>query len=399
MLFAYGDGSEILLALYGPRRARPDQAFTVFVADAATGDPVAGAEVGGAVTGANGRVTLEAVGAATPRRPQGGQDRCHPLQPPARVRDRDAPAAARETRRRRSPASPGPVHGADLRARRRASCAAGRAPTRPACARCWSACAATARAGAPPTRRPSSGSCAAPADAGCTSVDPERGRWSYLLPARLGPGGTCSTSSPSTARATATRSRGAATGWCSGSDESALSPSSSPGSPSTAGPASAATVDLMVVGEERMLRAPKDVRLKERTVKVGGRRCRVGAADAAGGAGRGPAEAARARLRLAAGATRARRAACSSPRSAASARRGGAAGCTRSAAGRGPPAPPIPRARSAPAGSCARASACTWFWCELQASGAASARSRCGPSGAPRRPGEALRVTVRGYDD
>jgi hypothetical protein len=43
-------------------------------------------------------------------------------------------------------------------------------------------------------------------------------------------------------------------------------------------PASAATVETMVVGKERVLRAPNEVRLKERTVKVGGRRCRVGAA-------------------------------------------------------------------------------------------------------------------------
>jgi len=44
-----------------------------------------------------------------------------------------------------------------------------------------------------------------------------------------------------------------------------------------AAPASAATVDVMVVGKERILRAPKEVRLKQRTVKVSGRRCRVGA--------------------------------------------------------------------------------------------------------------------------
>jgi hypothetical protein len=43
-------------------------------------------------------------------------------------------------------------------------------------------------------------------------------------------------------------------------------------------PAVAAQVEVMVVGRERVLRAPTDVRLKERTVKVAGRRCRVGAA-------------------------------------------------------------------------------------------------------------------------
>jgi hypothetical protein len=42
-------------------------------------------------------------------------------------------------------------------------------------------------------------------------------------------------------------------------------------------PAGAAEVELMVVGKERVLRQPTDVRLKARTVKVGGKRCRVGA--------------------------------------------------------------------------------------------------------------------------
>jgi hypothetical protein len=44
-----------------------------------------------------------------------------------------------------------------------------------------------------------------------------------------------------------------------------------------AAPADAATVDVMVVGKERLLRAPKEVRLKQRSVRVAGRRCRVGA--------------------------------------------------------------------------------------------------------------------------
>ena len=42
--------------------------------------------------------------------------------------------------------------------------------------------------------------------------------------------------------------------------------------------AAAAEVDVMVVGKERVLRAPAEVRLKVRTVTVAGRRCRVGAA-------------------------------------------------------------------------------------------------------------------------
>ncbi len=42
--------------------------------------------------------------------------------------------------------------------------------------------------------------------------------------------------------------------------------------------AQAASVDVMVVGKDGVLRAPQEVRLKERTVKVGGRRCRIAAA-------------------------------------------------------------------------------------------------------------------------
>lgn len=45
-----------------------------------------------------------------------------------------------------------------------------------------------------------------------------------------------------------------------------------------AGTASAASVDVMVVGKSRVLEAPGTVALKARTVRVGGRRCAVGAA-------------------------------------------------------------------------------------------------------------------------
>ena len=40
-------------------------------------------------------------------------------------------------------------------------------------------------------------------------------------------------------------------------------------------PAAAATVDVMVVGKTKVLRGAKHVKLKQRTVKVGGKRCRV----------------------------------------------------------------------------------------------------------------------------
>jgi hypothetical protein len=42
--------------------------------------------------------------------------------------------------------------------------------------------------------------------------------------------------------------------------------------------AQAASVDVMVVGRDGVLRAPQEVRLKAKTVKVGVRRCRIGAA-------------------------------------------------------------------------------------------------------------------------
>lgn len=61
VLFAYGDGSEPLLALRGAKRVSPSTPVTVRVADAG-GAPVAGAKVGGATTGADGAATLGRLG-------------------------------------------------------------------------------------------------------------------------------------------------------------------------------------------------------------------------------------------------------------------------------------------------------------------------------------------------
>jgi hypothetical protein len=58
LLFAYGDGSEPLLALSGPATAGPGQSATVRVTNQATGAPVDGAAVGGAVTGPDGTATV-----------------------------------------------------------------------------------------------------------------------------------------------------------------------------------------------------------------------------------------------------------------------------------------------------------------------------------------------------
>jgi hypothetical protein len=58
VLFAYADGSETLLKLTGPSTARPGEAVTAKVTDAGSGAAVAGADVGGKASGADGSVTV-----------------------------------------------------------------------------------------------------------------------------------------------------------------------------------------------------------------------------------------------------------------------------------------------------------------------------------------------------
>jgi hypothetical protein len=58
VLFAYGDGSETLLQLAGPVQGTPGGTVTLKVTNAASGAPVAGASVGGAVSGADGSVVV-----------------------------------------------------------------------------------------------------------------------------------------------------------------------------------------------------------------------------------------------------------------------------------------------------------------------------------------------------
>ncbi|HYM58949.1 MAG TPA: hypothetical protein VES79_13385 [Solirubrobacteraceae bacterium] len=58
VLFAYGDGTEQLLALTGPGSARPGETATVKVADAGNGSAVGGAAVDGRVTGADGAAVV-----------------------------------------------------------------------------------------------------------------------------------------------------------------------------------------------------------------------------------------------------------------------------------------------------------------------------------------------------
>jgi hypothetical protein len=56
VLFAWGTGSEPVLALSGPASARPGEPVTLRVTDAASGTPVAGAAVGDRASGADGTV-------------------------------------------------------------------------------------------------------------------------------------------------------------------------------------------------------------------------------------------------------------------------------------------------------------------------------------------------------
>ncbi len=67
VLFAYGNGSEQVLALAGPTTIRPGERATLTVTDAEDGSAVAGASVAGGTTGSDGRTTTPAL---TQRGPQ-----------------------------------------------------------------------------------------------------------------------------------------------------------------------------------------------------------------------------------------------------------------------------------------------------------------------------------------
>jgi hypothetical protein len=157
-------------------------------------------------------------------------------------------------------------------------------------------------------------------------------------------------------------------------------------------PASAATVELMVVGKERVLRAPADVRLKVRTVKVAGRRCRVGAATPLsvlvatrlrlglrdyGRCGRKPRDAVGLYV------TRVR-----------DEREKGRGGWVYKIGRRAPSTGAADLTRKLEDGQ-----RVTWFWCEQDDSGGCQRTLEARPERTAAAPGETLRVTVRGYDD
>jgi hypothetical protein len=163
-------------------------------------------------------------------------------------------------------------------------------------------------------------------------------------------------------------------------------------------PASAASVHVMVVGKDRVLRSAKDVRLKQRTVKVGHRRCAVGAATPLsvlaathlalgfrdyGHCGKRPADASSLYVTAVAGQREKGHGGWVY-------KVGRKAGTT--AAGD----------LSGPFGTGHRihnGQRITWFWCELQQSGSCQRTLEVRPARATAAPGETLSVTVRGYND
>ena len=161
-------------------------------------------------------------------------------------------------------------------------------------------------------------------------------------------------------------------------------------------PAGAATVDLMVVGKQRMLRKAAPVHLKARSVRVGGRRCAVGRATPLsalagtrlelgfrdyGSCGRSARDA---------GALYVRRIGPDRARGSAGwvykvGRRTGTTGAA-------DPSGPFGRGRLR------KGARVLWFWCE-QTTGQACQRTLEVSSPSTVTVGSVLSVTVRGYDD
>jgi hypothetical protein len=165
-----------------------------------------------------------------------------------------------------------------------------------------------------------------------------------------------------------------------------------------AAPAQAARVDALVVGPHGTLRGPKAVSLKNRTVKVGHRRCAVGAKTPLS-----VLAALHLKLRIrdqGACGTNARDAGAlyvarigrfgEKGRSGWVYKVGNRAGTT----GAADPSGPFGTGRRLHGGQ-----RVLWFWCTLTASGGCQRTLDARPDRTTASPGEALRVTVRGYDD
>ncbi len=158
-------------------------------------------------------------------------------------------------------------------------------------------------------------------------------------------------------------------------------------------PAVAAQVDLMVVGKQRVLREPAVVRLKERSVKVGGRKCRVGAKTPLsvlastrlklrirdyGRCGKRPRDAVGLYVTTVAGE-----------------RERGRGGWVYKIGRRTPSL----GAADVSGRRLRGGDRVTWFWCEQDSSGGCQRTLEAIPDRTAALPGETLRVTVRGYDD
>ena len=158
-------------------------------------------------------------------------------------------------------------------------------------------------------------------------------------------------------------------------------------------PAVAAKVDLMVVGTQRVLREPARVRLKERSVKVGRRTCRVGAKTPLS-----VLASTRLKLRI-----RDYGRCGNRPRDAVGLYVTTVAG--ERERGRGGWVYKI--GRRTPSLGAADVSGrrlrdgrrVTWFWCEQDMSGGCQRTLEARPDRTTAAPGETLTVTVRGYDD
>jgi len=162
--------------------------------------------------------------------------------------------------------------------------------------------------------------------------------------------------------------------------------------------ADAARVQVMVVGQDHVLRAPKTVKLTPRSVKVGGKRCRIAAATPLaalvatklklalrdyGSCGKRPRDAGGLYVSKVGGEREKGR--------------GGwvyKVGRRAGSAGAADPSGPFGTGKRVRGGQ-----RITWFWCEQDQSGGCQRTLEVRPDRTSAAPGEALRVTVRGYDD
>ena len=157
--------------------------------------------------------------------------------------------------------------------------------------------------------------------------------------------------------------------------------------------AAAARVELMVVGKQQVLRAPAQVKLKLRNVRVDGRRCRIGAATPLsvllatrlplglrdyGHCTRRPRDAAGLYV------TRVKRE-----------REKGRGGWVYKVGRRTPGL----GAADLSGRKLRDGQRVTWFWCEQDGGGGCQRTLEARPERTSAAPGETLSVTVRGYDD